>query len=181
MKTDKYRELRTALSNVLPGPWQTSRWGDGTSGPHVKNVVCGRDELVIASDVLNAEADYIAAANPAVIAELLKDHDRRNSIRVEVPDGLSGEALETLRRTMQSATSSVAEIVRRLDEAKAENAALLDSLREARETLEMIECADWRTWEELAAPEEFVRWAKSRCRHALTRMNTERKFKCKRI
>ena len=26
---------------------------------------------------------------------------------------------------------------------------------------------DWRKWEELASPEEFVRWAKSRANHAL--------------
>lgn len=36
-----------------------------------------------------------------------------------------------------------------------------------RETLEGIANADWRKWEELASPEEFVRWAKSRATHAL--------------
>ena len=36
-----------------------------------------------------------------------------------------------------------------------------------RETLEMIVAADWRKWEELAQPEEFVRWAKARAAHAL--------------
>lgn len=37
-----------------------------------------------------------------------------------------------------------------------------------RETLQSIADADWRRWEELASPEEFVRWAKSRAAHALT-------------
>lgn len=35
------------------------------------------------------------------------------------------------------------------------------------ETLRGIAGADWRQWEELASPEEFVRWAKSRANHAL--------------
>ena len=34
------------------------------------------------------------------------------------------------------------------------------------ETLHGIRDADWRKWDELASPEEFVRWAKSRANHA---------------
>ena len=37
-----------------------------------------------------------------------------------------------------------------------------------RETLQGIADADWRKWEELASPHEFVRWAKARALHALT-------------
>jgi hypothetical protein len=37
-----------------------------------------------------------------------------------------------------------------------------------RETLQGILDSDWRKWEELASPEEFVRWAKARAKHALT-------------
>jgi len=40
-------------------------------------------------------------------------------------------------------------------------------LQRLRETLQGIADADWRRWEELASPEEFVRWAKSRAAHAL--------------
>ena len=43
----------------------------------------------------------------------------------------------------------------------------LEELKRLRETLQGIADADWRKWEELAAPEEFVRWAKSRAMHAL--------------
>lgn len=39
--------------------------------------------------------------------------------------------------------------------------------KEVIETLEGIVNADWRTWEELASPDVFVRWAKSRVSHAL--------------
>ena len=46
----------------------------------------------------------------------------------------------------------------------AKQAAEIDRLRE---TLVGIANADWRKWEELASPEEFVRWAKSRANHAL--------------
>jgi len=37
-----------------------------------------------------------------------------------------------------------------------------------RETLRGIVEADWRSWEELASPDEFVRWAKHRANHALS-------------
>jgi hypothetical protein len=43
-----------------------------------------------------------------------------------------------------------------------------NEIERLRETLDGIANADWRTWEELASPDEFVRWAKSRAQHALT-------------
>jgi len=42
-----------------------------------------------------------------------------------------------------------------------------EELARLRETLQSIADADWRRWEELATPDEFVRWAKSRAAHAL--------------
>ena len=44
-------------------------------------------------------------------------------------------------------------------------------IEQLRETLEGILNADWRQWEELASPDEFVRWAKSRANQALTHNN----------
>lgn len=44
---------------------------------------------------------------------------------------------------------------------------LLEALTLAEEALESIVKANWREWEELADPEEFVRWAKSRAGHSL--------------
>lgn len=53
---------------------------------------------------------------------------------------------------------------------KAEYAArLIASAPEMLETLEAIRNAEWRDWEELASPEEFVRWAKSRANHAIAK------------
>lgn len=46
-----------------------------------------------------------------------------------------------------------------------------EELARLRETLQGIAGADWREWEELATPYEFVRWAKARAAHAL-RPNT---------
>jgi hypothetical protein len=46
-----------------------------------------------------------------------------------------------------------------------------EELARLRETLQGIADADWRRWEELATPDEFVRWAKSRAAAAL-RPNT---------
>lgn len=48
---------------------------------------------------------------------------------------------------------------------------LVDIRQEVIETLEMILAADWRKWEELASPDEFVRWAKSRANYALSIIN----------
>ncbi len=47
-----------------------------------------------------------------------------------------------------------------------------EGIEHMRETLQGIADADWRRWEELATPDEFVRWAKSRAAHAL-RPNAE--------
>ena len=43
----------------------------------------------------------------------------------------------------------------------------LTELKRLRETLQGIAEADWRKWEELASPDEFVRWAKARATHAM--------------
>ena len=42
-----------------------------------------------------------------------------------------------------------------------------DQIEHMRETLQGIAEADWRTWDELASPHEFVSWAKNRARHTL--------------
>jgi len=41
--------------------------------------------------------------------------------------------------------------------------------------LRNIVAADWRGWHELASPDEFVRWAKSRANHALATSNAAMK------
>lgn len=50
-------------------------------------------------------------------------------------------------------------------------AELVEENRKLRETLQSIVDADWRKWQELASPEEFVRWAKARANHALVTPN----------
>jgi uncharacterized protein YbdZ (MbtH family) len=44
----------------------------------------------------------------------------------------------------------------------------IEAMKQALETAEGIANSDWRKWEELASPEEFVRWAKSRALHMAT-------------
>lgn len=44
---------------------------------------------------------------------------------------------------------------------------LAEQVRVLRETMQGIVSSDWRRWEELASPDEFVRWAKARANHAL--------------
>lgn len=59
-----------------------------------------------------------------------------------------------------------------IDNIKVEiEAKLVEENRRLRETLQSILDADWRKWEELASPDEFVRWAKARANHALTAPN----------
>ena len=41
-----------------------------------------------------------------------------------------------------------------------------------RQTLKKIVDADWTDWQELADPNEFVRWAKARANHALHKCQT---------
>jgi len=41
--------------------------------------------------------------------------------------------------------------------------------------LRHIVAADWRGWHELASPDEFVRWAKSRANHALSKSDAAMK------
>ena len=45
---------------------------------------------------------------------------------------------------------------------------MIEILKQALKSFEHIVNADWRKWEELASPEEFVRWAKSRANHTAT-------------
>lgn len=42
---------------------------------------------------------------------------------------------------------------------------LLAALKVFQDQCEMMESANWRKWEELASPEEFERWVKSRATH----------------
>jgi len=51
------------------------------------------------------------------------------------------------------------------DRLSAINAELLDALKVFQTHLEAIVASDWRKWEELATPEEFERWVKSRANH----------------
>ena len=45
------------------------------------------------------------------------------------------------------------------------NQELLEALTVIQSQFESIASANWRKWEELASPEEFERWAKSRAAH----------------
>ena len=45
------------------------------------------------------------------------------------------------------------------------NQELLDALTVIQSQFESMAVADWRKWEELASPEEFERWVKSRAAH----------------
>ena len=50
----------------------------------------------------------------------------------------------------------------------------VETLDLMKETLEIIVAADWRKWEELSSPDEFVRWSKSRANHALSMLNASK-------
>lgn len=70
-----YQELRDALAAATPGPWHTggedSHWSRQIRRPDHQSVAwCGH----IAPQALR-DAEYIAAANPQTISDLLSDLD----------------------------------------------------------------------------------------------------------
>ena len=93
-----------------------------------------------------SRADFINPEREA--REWLEDHRKR------FPD--SQKANYEVRRVMAQNNSDLA------------MCQAADELERMRETLQGIAKADWRNWEELASPHEFVRWAKARAMHALT-------------
>ena len=48
-----------------------------------------------------------------------------------------------------------------------------DQIERMRVTLQGIAEANWRTWDELASPHEFVSWAQNLARHALSPVDKE--------
>ena len=58
--------------------------------------------------------------------------------------------------------ASISSELRRLHEVKQE---LLDALTVIQSQFGSMAVADWRKWEELASPDEFERWVKSRAAH----------------
>jgi hypothetical protein len=84
------------------------------------------------------------------------------------------DRITELEAQLATATESNALNARHLAQALAKLIRKNDELSEARkvaemmeETLEGIAKANYREWDELAEPEEFVKWAQSRARNAI--------------
>lgn len=92
---------------------------------------------------------------------------------VDVAKRLLKHGIETLAQLERLAAEGVAPAGYRMQAISEFDAmqSLLAENERMRETLRGIAEADWRKWEELASPDEFVRWAKSRAMHAM-RPNT---------
>ena len=63
------------------------------------------------------------------------------------------------------------EMLRERTTLKAQRDELLAALRVVQSQCESMADADWRKWEELASPEEFERWVKSRAAHMAVQAN----------
>lgn len=63
------------------------------------------------------------------------------------------------------------EMLRERTTLKAQRDELLAALRVVQSQCESMADADWRTWVELASPEEFERWVKSRAAHMAVQAN----------
>lgn len=78
--------------------------------------------------------------------------------------GMSTEDLEEMRLCSGYA-KKIESLIEQRDRLSAINAELLEALKVVQTHLEAIVASDWRKWEELATPEEFERWVKSRANH----------------
>lgn len=77
-----------------------------------------------------------------------------------------GDEIERLTLFLQGATVLGGKQIAEIERLNVQVAML-------QETLQGIYAADWRKWEELASPEEFERWVKSRANHALRQTESD--------
>ena len=90
----KVRELRALAEKATPGPWGAwiksrtiqvdARGGDGKL-PAIINWP-GFDGNDMGQKANNANAAYIAAANPATLTAILDEYDRRGAALVDIRD-----------------------------------------------------------------------------------------------
>lgn len=120
---DELRRLAEAVQQVHPSPWETSRDFYGyvkqSSGP-----------VVAVTQTLETR-DFIAAANPAAVLDLLKEHDEDQGV-IAVWRGRTERAeaeRDTLRKNVSGHLNAIKEAHQIADAAKAENERLRERLR----------------------------------------------------
>lgn len=73
---EKVRKLRKLAERATPGPWEMSKWGDGTSGDVSANVIAPSSESTVCHDIMDFDAAFIAASHPAAVLVLLDEIER---------------------------------------------------------------------------------------------------------
>lgn len=79
--TDKYQGLRDALGSCVAEDWTYGAHSTGRRGLEVKRC---NGILRVCADVVKMDAQYIAAANPSVISDLLRERDTLRAALLEI-------------------------------------------------------------------------------------------------
>lgn len=71
MKKPEREELKRLAEEATPGPWRTATWTTGIRGTEVMD----KHHVRISCDMLEHNAEFSAAANPAAMQSLLAEFD----------------------------------------------------------------------------------------------------------
>ena len=71
MNKQSREELKRLAEAATPGPWRTAKWTTGIRGPEIMD----KHHVRISCDMLEHNAEFSAAANPAAIQSLLAELD----------------------------------------------------------------------------------------------------------
>ncbi|CVB18616.1 Uncharacterised protein [Serratia marcescens] len=95
MKMDKFSELKAAAMAATPGPWGINRAGNKivSNQSHPVATVSDAFHRQLACGGVGKDAEFIAAANPAAVLELLaeRDADKKRIAELEHEKGNRGE------------------------------------------------------------------------------------------
>ena len=108
MKKPEREELKRLAEEATPGPWRTATWTTGIRGTEVMD----KHHVRISCDMLEHNAEFSAAANPAAIQSLLAEFDRLEAQR----DRLLS-ALKDVRSDLADDDDTSQEYLNWLDEA----------------------------------------------------------------
>lgn len=77
MNKSEREELKRLAEDATPGPWRTATWTTGIRGTEIMD----KQHVRISCDMLEHNAGFSAAANPAAIQSLLAEFDRLEAQR----------------------------------------------------------------------------------------------------
>ncbi|WP_440492791.1 ead/Ea22-like family protein [Serratia ureilytica] len=116
---DKFSELKAAAMAATPGPWGINRTGNTIVSNHSHPVATVSDAFhrQLAGGGVGKDAEFIAAANPAAVLELLAELEAKDKriaeLEGQLQSGFTPEALAQEERA-ENAEQRVAELEAKL-------------------------------------------------------------------